>query len=176
MVFHSAIVEYIRADLASPFDFFLPCFYFGGCLTAFFQFQFVELTPQVAQSVLSILRLVARLGIFDNYLVGLVGERVDKFVVQTHSGFHFVDILTTCTRGTECIPRDTGRIHINLYAVINQRNYKNGSKRGHAFTLGVVRADTHQTMYSVFAFQIPVSHIAFYIEGYCFDASLVAFL
>ena len=104
MVLHASVIEDVRTDLAAPFDFLLAGFHFGLGLTAFLKFEFVELRAQVAQSVFAVLRLVARFGVLDDYLVGLIGQRVNEFVVQAHTRFHFVDVLSSSAGAAEGVP------------------------------------------------------------------------
>ena len=100
VVLHAAVVEDVTAYLASPFDLLLACLHFRLRLSSLLELQLVELTPQVPQSILSILRLVACLGILDDDLVRLVSQGVDELIVQPHTGLHFVDVLSAGTTNT----------------------------------------------------------------------------
>ena len=85
VVFHAAIIEDIRADLASPFNFLLARLHFSLRLATFLQLQFIQLATQVALCVLAVLWLVARLSVLNHNFIGLVGEWVDELIVQTHA-------------------------------------------------------------------------------------------
>ena len=176
MVFHTAVVEDIGAYLRPPFDLLLSGFHFGLRLTPFLEFQLIELAPQVPQGVLSVLRLVACLGVLNDNLVRLPCQRVDELVMQPHAGFHFVHVLTSGTGAAERIPADARRIHFHLDRVVNQRYYEHGCERSHSFALCVVRTHADQTVYAVLALEIAVSHVAFDIECHGLDTRFVAFL
>ena len=128
------------------------------------------------QRILAVLRLVTRLCILNDYLVGLTRERVDEFIMQPHTGLHFVDVLSSCTGAAERIPTDTGRVNLHLDRIIDQRYHKHTRKTRHSLALRVIRTDPYQTMYTVFALQITVRHIALDIECHGLDARFVTFL
>ena len=96
--------------------------------------------------------------------------------MQTHTGFHFVHVLSSGAGAAERIPTDAGWVHFHFNRIVNQRHYEYGSKRGHTLALCVIRTHTHQTMHTVLGFQITVCHIAFDIESHGLDARFIAFL
>jgi len=65
VVLHTAVVEYVAADLRSPLDFLFAGFDFCLLSHAVFKFLGVEDTAQLAQGVFLVLGLVAGLGVLD---------------------------------------------------------------------------------------------------------------
>ena len=130
----------------------------------------------MTQGILAVLGLVTRLGVLNHYLVWLVGEWVDEFIVQTHAGLHFVHILSSGTRRAEGIPTDGRWVHMDVDSVVNQGNDEYTGKTGHAFTLCVVWAHAHKAVYAVLALEVTVRHIAFYVKGDGLDACFIALL
>ena len=96
--------------------------------------------------------------------------------MQTHTGLHLVHVLSTGTRTAEGIPTDTCRVDLHLNRIVDQRHHKHGCKRGHAFSLRVVRTHTHQTVHTVLGLQVSVGHITFDIECHGLDTRFVTFL
>ena len=137
MVFDAAVIEHIAANLRTPFNLLLTCLHFRLRLTAFLEFQFIELRTQVTQSVLAVFRLVARLGVLDHYLVGLTGKRVDELIVQPYAGLDLVDILTACAGRTEGVPTDAGRVDLHLDGIVDERHNEHARETRHALALRV---------------------------------------
>ena len=128
------------------------------------------------QGVLAVLGLVTGLGVLNHDLVRLVGQRVDELIVQTHTGLHFVDVLSSGSGTAERVPTDAGRIDLDFDRVVDERYHEHGCERGHTLALGVVRAHAHETVYAVLRLEITVRHVAFDIEGHGLDARFIAFL
>src|SRR5690625_7550779 len=74
----------------------------------------------------------------------------------------FVDVLTTCTTCPKCIPLKIGRIDFHFDILVDQRMYKNGSKRSHSFSLGMESPHTNQTMTPFSDFQLPNPYAPFH--------------
>ena len=117
----------------------------------------------------------ATLGVFNHYLIHLSGNRILEGIVATHTGLHFVYILTACSGRSEGIPTQVGRVNLNFNRVVDEWNYKYGGKGCHTFALCVERRHSHKAMYSVFGLQIAVSKIALYLYCYRFDAGFITF-
>src|SRR5690625_7235507 len=80
----------------------------------------------------------------------------------------FVDVLTTCTTCPKCIPLKIGRIDFHFDILVDQRMYKNGSKRSHSFSLSIERTHSYQTMDPIFAFQHTKRIVSIDLKGYRF--------
>ena len=85
VVFHTAVVEYVAANLAAPFDFQLARLDFVLLFHTVTHLAVVELRLQEAQGVLAVLGLVAGFGVFDEDFLFLARVGVFVLVAQTHS-------------------------------------------------------------------------------------------
>ena len=96
--------------------------------------------------------------------------------MQPHTGLHFVDVLSACTRASESVPTYSRRVDLHLDGVINQWHDKHARKTRHALSLRIIRTHAHQTVHAVLALEITVRHVAFDIERHGLDSCLIAFL
>ena len=176
MVFHTAIIEDIGANLRTPFDFLLTSFNLGLRCLALLQFAVVELRAEQTHRILAVFQLLTTLGVFDEDFFLFARFGVDILIAQTHTGLHLIDVLTTSTTRTEEVPTDFGGIYINFNRVVHQGGDENRGKGGHALALGIVGTHTHQTVHTIFALEEAISHIAFHLESHGLDASFIAIL
>ena len=106
MVFHTAVIEDITSDLRTPFDFLLASLDLVFLFHTMLKFFIIKLRFQETESVFSVLRLVAALGVFDKDFFFLACIRVFILITETNTGLYFVDVLSASTTASECIPRD----------------------------------------------------------------------
>ena len=149
MVFHTLVVEDVRAYLRTPFNLFLSCLDFCLCLESLLHGAIVELRAQQREGTLLVLRLVARLGVLNEDFLFLACVGIGIPIAQTHTRLHLVDVLSTGTRGTERVPRELGRVYIDLDGIVDKWRDEDRGKRGHALALGIERRHTHQTMHTI---------------------------
>ena len=141
-----------------------------------FQLFVIQDRAQLTHGILTVLGLVARLGVLNQNLLLLTGIGILVLITQTHTRFYLVDVLSTGTTASECIPRDSGHIHLHLNRIVHQRSDKDRSKRGHSLALSIVGRNTHQTMHAILTLQIAVGIIAFDVDRDGLDTSLIALL
>ena len=151
MVFYATVIEYVTTDLRTPLDLLLSGLHLGLLGHAMLQLLIVKDGTQLTHSVLTVLGLVASLGILDQDLFFLTCIRVLELITQANSGFHLVHVLSSGAARAERIPRDSRRLYLYLDRIIHQRGDEYGGERSHSFTLGVVRRYTYQTMHAILA-------------------------
>ena len=177
MVLHAAVVKNIRANLRTPLDFLLASLDFRLRLKPFLHRTVVELRAQQRQRTFLVLRLVARLGVFDENFLLLARVGVGVPIAQTHARFDLVHVLTACSAASERVPREFRRIDIDLNRVIDQGRDEHRRKRGHPLALRIERRHAHEAVDAVFALEEAVGKLAaldFHRDA--LDACLVAFL
>ena len=104
MVLHTFVVKDIGAYLAAPLYLHLACLYRRLRLHALLHGAVIELGLQQTHGVLTVLLLLARLGVGDKYLLFLARIGVLIHITQAHARLHLVDILSAGTAGAECVP------------------------------------------------------------------------
>ena len=177
MVFDTTVIEHITAYLASPLYLLLARLYLRLRLKALLHGAVVELTLQEKQSLGTVFRLVARLGILDEDFLFLACVGICIPITQTNTRLYLVDILTSGSTGAESIPRQLGWVYIYLNSLVDQRRNEDACKTGHTLALSIERRHTHQTMHTILALQITIGIlIAFYRHGNTLDTCLIAFL
>ncbi len=96
----------------------------------------VDLGAQTREGALFVLRLVARLGTLDEYLLHFARIGVAPVVAQTYARLDLVDILSTGTTGAEGLPLDLALVDMHLKLIcFGQDCY--GSGRGMDASLGL---------------------------------------
>ncbi len=114
---------------------------------------------QTAQCPLLILGLVTRLGTFYEYLLGLAGVRVTPHIAQTHPRLHLIDILTSGTSGTECVPLYLTLVDLHIER-LSLREHSYRSSRGVDSALGLGSGNSLNTMYTALIFHCAVHIVA----------------
>ena len=137
MVFHASVVEDVGADLAAPFDFHLACLDLVLLFHAVAHLAVVELRLQEAQGVLSVLGLVAGLGVFNEDFLFLARVGVFVLVAQTHTRLHLVYVLSTSTAATEGVPRQARLLDDDFDGVVDERGDKHRGEGSHTLALGL---------------------------------------
>ena len=175
VVLHAAVVEHVAADLRTPFDFFLACFYFCLLCHSVLEFLGIEDRAQLAHGVFLVLGLVAGFGVLDEDFFFLAGVRVGELIPQSHAGLYLVDVLATGASRTEGVPRQKSRFDLDFDGVVHKRGHEYRCKRRHTLALSIVGRHAHEAVNSVLALEESVGKITFYVDGAAFYAGLVPF-
>ena len=111
---------------------------------------------QAREGTLLILRLVARLSTFDEYLFCFTCVGILPHIAQTDTRFHFVHVLTTGTTGAEGIPFNLTFVDMNL-ELIGFRQYSDCSGRGVHSALRLSGRHTLYAMHTAFILQSAIN-------------------
>ncbi len=154
--------------MRTPFNFHFSGFNISTLCLFLFQFDFVQLRTKHLHGTLSVVLL----------RTGFRTLNLDsgRLVIQLHFGFYLVYVLSSGSTGTRSRDFDIGRVYINFDTIINQWININRSKGCMAFGIAIKRRNTHQTMDTVFAFEITKRIIAFKFQCYGFDSGHITFL
>ena len=107
---------------------------------------------EAREGTLLVLWLVTRLCTLNKYLFCFARIGVLPHIAQTHTRFHFVNVLTTSTTASEGIPLDFSFVHMHL-ELVSFRQYGHGSRRSVHTALRLSSGHALYTMYARFIFQ-----------------------
>ena len=88
----------------------------------------VENGPELTESVLLVLGLVAGLGVLDEDLFFLAGIWVGELVAQTDTRLDLVDVLTAGAAASECVPGEESRFDLYFDSVVDKGVTKTDAK------------------------------------------------
>ena len=153
---HLVGMKDVGADLASPFDSLFLALQFRLLCTFFLEFKFVEVALEDSEGVLAVVQLGAGFRVLHNYS--------GRDMPYPHSGLHLVHVLPAGTGGAEGVPFQVCRVNHDFNTLIYKWVNEYGREGGLAFSLGVVRRDSHQAVNSVFGLKIAVGIVSFDLQ------------
>ena len=123
----------------------------------------IYLRTQARERALFVLRLVACLRTFDEYLLGLARIGVLPVITKPHARLHLVDVLTAGTARSERLPFDLALVDMHL-KLIRLGQYRDRRRRGMYPALRLRHRHALHAVYATLVLERPIDVLARDVE------------